>query len=53
MSTTLTKLDLDQLSIDAMSHRRNRASQFGHLGTPMGISPTMFYLFSFHFTSPV
>ena len=29
MSTTLTRLDLDQLSIDTMSHRRNRASQFG------------------------
>ena len=47
MSTTLTKLDLDQLCVTTMRTQAidaiQRASS-GHPGTPMGTSPTMYGL---------
>jgi hypothetical protein len=53
MSTTLTKLDLDQLCVATTSHGRNRANQFGpSRDTPGHVTDDVLPVF-IHLTSPV
>lgn len=53
MSTTLNKLEFDQICVATMSYRRNRASQFGPSRDTHGhVTDDVLAVF-IHYTSPV